>query len=82
MGLGAVLAQKGEDGTLYTVAYAIKTLQPHEQNYEATELEALKVVWSVKYFRHYLYGHKCVIFTDHKPLTNHFRMLCTPPRIG
>ena len=46
-----MLAQKGEDGTHYTVAYAIKTLQPHEQNYEATELEALKVVWSVKCFR-------------------------------
>ena len=67
-----MLAQEGDDGTLQTVAYAITTLHPHEQNYEATELEALKVVWSVKHFRHYFYGCKCAIFTDHRPLSNHF----------
>ena len=61
LGLDAVLAQEGEDGTLHPVAYTSKTLQPHELNYGATELEALRVVWSVKHFRHYLYGHKCVI---------------------
>ena len=33
VGLGAVLAQQMEDGTLHLVAYASRTLQPHEQNY-------------------------------------------------
>ena len=63
--LKAVLAQAVEDGTRHPVAYASRTLQPHEQNYE---LKALGVVWATKCFRHYLYGHKCVIFTDHEAL--------------
>ena len=79
IGLGAVLAQEVEDGTLHPVAYASRTLQPHEQNYGATELEALGVVWATKHFRHYLYGHKCVIFTDHEALKS---LLNTPHPSG
>ena len=79
VGLGAVLAQQVEDGTLHPVAYASRTLQPHEQNYGATELEALGVVWAAKHFRHYLYGHKCVIFTDHEALKS---LLNTPHPSG
>ena len=79
IGLGAVLAQEVEDGTLHPVAYASRTLQPHEQNYGATELEALGVVWATKHFRHYLYGHKCVIFTDHEALKS---LLNTPDPSG
>ena len=26
------------------------------------------MVWAVKHFRHYLYGHCCTVFTDHKAL--------------
>ena len=29
---------KGEDGTLYLVAYTIRSIQQHEQTYGATEL--------------------------------------------
>ena len=79
IGLGAVLAQEVEDGTLHPVAYASRTLQPHEQNYGATELEALGVVWATKHFRHYLYGHKCLIFTDHEALKS---LLNTPHPSG
>ena len=79
IGLEAVLAQGVEDGTLHPVAYASRTLQPHEQNYGATELEALGVVWATKHFRHYLYGHKCVIFTDHEALKS---LLNTPHPSG
>ena len=49
-GLGAVLAQKGEDGASRPIAYASRTIQPHEQNYVVTELEALAIVWAVKHF--------------------------------
>ena len=65
VGLGAVLAQQIEDGILHPVVYASRTLQPYEQNYGATELEALVVVWAAKHFRHYLYGYKCVICNLH-----------------
>ena len=41
VGLGAVLAQKQENGAVRPIAYASGTLQKHEQNYGVTELEAL-----------------------------------------
>ena len=66
--MGAILAQQQEDGTIPPIAYASRSLQQHEKKYGATELEALGVVWSVKHFRHYLYGHKCIVYTDHEPL--------------
>ena len=66
VGLGAVLAQKQDDGTVRPVAYASTTLQSHEKNYGVTEMEALGVVWAVRHVRHYLYGHHCDVFTDHE----------------
>ena len=68
VGLGSVLAQKQEDGTTRPIAYASRSLQSHERNYGVTELEALALVWSVKHFRHYLYGHHCDVYTDHEAL--------------
>ena len=40
--VGPVLAQQVEDGTLHSMAYTSRTLQPHERNYGATELEPLE----------------------------------------
>ena len=42
-------------------------MSPHEQRYGITELETLPVVWSLRHFRAYLYGHKCIVYTDHSP---------------
>ena len=78
LGLGAVLAQR-VDGVTRPVAYASRTLQTHEANYGATELEALGVVWAVKHFRPYLYGHRCDVFTDHVALKS---LLNTPQPSG
>ena len=68
LGFGAVLAQKQDDGLVRPIAYASCTLQPHQKNYSSTEMEAAAVVWAVKHFRHYLYGHTCQVFTDHSAL--------------
>ena len=44
--LGAVLAQKQDDGKVRPIAYASHTLQVHEKHYGISELEALGVVWA------------------------------------
>ena len=63
IGLGCVLMQDGK-----VVAYASRQLKPHEQNYPTHDLELAVVVFALKIWRHYLYGEKCRIFTDHKSL--------------
>ena len=63
IGLGCVLMQDGK-----VVAYASRQLKLHEQNYPTHDLELAAVVFALKIWRHYLYGEKCRIFTDHKSL--------------
>ena len=63
IGLGCVLMQDGK-----VEAYASRQLKPHEQNYPTHDLELAAVVFALKIWRHYLYGEKCRIFTDHKSL--------------
>jgi hypothetical protein len=62
-GLGGVLMQHGN-----VIAYASRQLKPHELNYPTHDLELAAVVFALKLWRHYLYGAKCQIFTDHKSL--------------
>ncbi|GKC09313.1 putative reverse transcriptase domain-containing protein [Tanacetum coccineum] len=40
----------------------------HERNYTTHDLELDAVVFALKIWRHYLYGTKCTVFTDHKSL--------------
>ena len=65
IGLGAVLSQKQDDGHLHPIAYASRSLNPHEKNYCISELETLGLVWAVRYFRPYLLGHHTIVYTDH-----------------
>nr|GEW56187.1 putative reverse transcriptase domain-containing protein [Tanacetum cinerariifolium] len=50
------------------IAYASRQLKPHEENYTTYDLELGAVVFALKIWRHYLYGTKCIMFTDHKSL--------------
>ncbi|GKB27350.1 retrotransposon protein, putative, ty3-gypsy subclass [Tanacetum coccineum] len=61
--LGAVLIQREK-----VIAYASRQLKPHEENYTTYDLELGEVVFALKIWRHYLYGTKCTVFTDHKNL--------------
>ncbi|GJY97886.1 putative reverse transcriptase domain-containing protein [Tanacetum coccineum] len=54
------------------IAYASRQLKIHEKNYTTHNLELGAVVFSLKIWRHYLYGTKSVIYTDHKSLQHIF----------
>nr|GEU51436.1 hypothetical protein [Tanacetum cinerariifolium] len=55
LGLGCVLMQRGK-----VIAYASRQLKIHEKNYTTHDLELGTVVFSLKIWRHYLYGTKSV----------------------
>ena len=63
VGLVCVLMQDGR-----ALAYASRKLTPHEQNYPPHDLELAVVVFALKMWRHYLYGNRCELYTDHKSL--------------
>nr|GFA53973.1 putative reverse transcriptase domain, ribonuclease H-like domain protein [Tanacetum cinerariifolium] len=62
-GLGVVLMQREK-----VIAYASQQLKVHERNYTTHDLELGSVVFALKIWRHYLYGTRCTVFTDHKSL--------------
>nr|GFC91492.1 putative reverse transcriptase domain-containing protein [Tanacetum cinerariifolium] len=63
LGLGAILMQRDK-----VISYASRKLKIHEKNYTTHDLELGAVVFALKIWRHYLYGTKCTVFTDHKSL--------------
>ncbi|GJY14292.1 putative reverse transcriptase domain-containing protein [Tanacetum coccineum] len=67
LGLGYVLIQRGK-----VIDYASRQLKIHEKNYTTHDLELGAVVFALKIWRHYLYGTKSVIYTDHKSLQHIF----------
>ncbi|GJV19267.1 putative reverse transcriptase domain-containing protein [Tanacetum coccineum] len=62
-GLGTVLIQREK-----VISYASRQLKVYEKNYTIHDLELRAVVFALKIWRHYLYGTKCTVFTDHKSL--------------
>jgi len=66
--IGAILSQ-GPVSQDCPIAYASRILNKAEQNYNTTEKEFLAIVWTVKYFRPYLYDMTfTIVITDHSPL--------------
>ncbi|KAI3828904.1 hypothetical protein L1987_03015 [Smallanthus sonchifolius] len=66
-GLGCVLMQRGR-----MIAHASRQLKIHEANYPTRDLELAAVVFALKIWRHYLYGVKFTIYSDHKSLKYFF----------
>ncbi|GJT67441.1 putative reverse transcriptase domain-containing protein [Tanacetum coccineum] len=62
-GYGAVLMQREK-----VIAYTSRQLKKHEENYTTHDLELGAVVFALRLWRHYLYGTKCTVYTDHKSL--------------
>ncbi|GJW85130.1 putative reverse transcriptase domain-containing protein [Tanacetum coccineum] len=62
-GLGAMLMQREK-----VISYASCQLKVHEKNYTTHDLELGAVVFALKIWRHYLYGTKYTVLTEHKSL--------------
>ncbi|KAK8919254.1 hypothetical protein KSP39_PZI022111 [Platanthera zijinensis] len=61
--IGCVLLQFGK-----VIVYGAHKLNVHERNYLIHDLELAAVIFTLKLWRHYLYGVKIDIFTEHKSL--------------
>ena len=61
--LGAVLMQEKN-----VIACASRQLKVHERSYPTHDMELAAVVFALKKWRHYLYGVKCEVYTDHRSL--------------
>ncbi|KAJ0946758.1 putative nucleotidyltransferase, Ribonuclease H [Helianthus annuus] len=66
-GLGCVLMQRQK-----VIAYPSRQLKVHVKNYTTHDLKLGAMVFALKIWRHYLYGTRCTIFTDHKSLQHIF----------
>jgi hypothetical protein len=53
-----------QDGKV--VSNASRQLRKHEENYPTHDLELATIVHALKIWRHYLIGHRCEIYSDHK----------------
>ncbi|GKF30176.1 putative reverse transcriptase domain-containing protein [Tanacetum coccineum] len=54
------------------IPYGSRQLKIHEKNYTTHDLELGAVFFALKTWRHYFYGTKSVIYTDHKSLQHIF----------
>nr|GEV45305.1 putative reverse transcriptase domain-containing protein [Tanacetum cinerariifolium] len=70
LGLGCVLMQRGK-----VIAYASRQLKINEKNYTTHDLELGMVVFAFKIWRHYMYGTKSIIYTNHKSLQHIFSQM-------
>ena len=65
--MGAALEQLTVDGWK-PISFASRFLNSSEERYIINELELLGVVWSIEYFKNYLFGKEFTIITDHHAL--------------
>ena len=68
IGIGAVLPQKDDEGNEHVISYSSKAFTGAEKRWTTTEKEAYAVVWALTHYHAYVYGHKVIVFTDHRPL--------------
>ena len=79
-GLGATLEQEQPDGSISPIIYISRATLDDEQNWTPMELEAGRVVWSIRRLIRYLYGVYFLVFTGHQCLQQICKMGETKPR--
>ena len=67
LGLGAILSQV-HNNEEKVVSYWSRTLREHEKNYTPYMLEMTAVCSALEHFHEYVFGHKTIVYTDHRPL--------------
>lgn len=75
--IGAVLAQRDENGKERVIAYGSHAMNNHERGYCITRKELLAIYYFCNHFKHYLYGKRFELRTDHKAIT--FMLNTTKP---
>ena len=63
VGLGCVLMQDEK-----VILYGSRQLKEHEKKYATHDLESTAVVFALKMWRHYLYGEKFEVHSNHRSL--------------
>ena len=69
--VSAILMQKedaNEDEIGHVICYGSRKLLPRERKYPIVELELLALVYGVLRYKHYIYGKKVDVFSDHQPI--------------
>ena len=69
--IGAALVQDTATGER-VIQYLSHQLNETQQRWPVIEKEGYAIIYSVQKFRHYLYGSKFTVMTDHKPLKHLF----------
>ena len=67
-GIAAVLFQKDSSGKAKYISFKARALKGAERNYSATKLECLAMVYGCLQFRHYVFGRRFTLITDHQAL--------------
>ena len=68
------MSQTDDDGIEYTIAFASRSCNNAERNYNSFHGECLAVFWAVQHFRQFLFGKPFALITDHAP----FKWIMTP----
>lgn len=80
-GVGAVLSHI-VDGIEKPVLFASSTLSNAEKNYSQIHREALAIVFAVRRFHNYIYGHSFTLCTDHQSLKEIFNPKKSTPSVA
>ena len=70
--LSAILSQPNKQSLLQLVCFFSQKLTPAETSWQVHDLELGAIIFALKIWRHYLYGVKFTVFTDHKSLKHIF----------
>jgi hypothetical protein len=63
-----VLTQMDDNGKEFVIAYASRSNNNAEAQYNSYEGDCLAAIWAIAYFRCYLYGNEFLLVTDRQPL--------------